>query len=445
MVRVPGIGRLRFPTLRQNWRARLRLQRAWWRRRLKLLAGGNEVLFPAVGGGVVAVETLRGPGGGGPRIVILHATAGSGHKSAALAIARAMGELAPEATVREVDTLIFASRFYRTTYSQGYTAIASRAPRLWGALYTLWAQQPVNRSAGPARLAFDRLSLLRLVRVVEREAPDAIVCTHFLPIEALAPRRGAGRLRAPLYCVITDFTAHPMWAYPHVDRYFVASDQVAEELHAHGVPRERIEVTGIPVDPRFAVIHGRDQARAHFGLDPRRPVVLVMGGGSGVGPMAELAQKLGALAIEPQVVVVCGTNARMLRDVRALESQTGGRVRALGFTHEVDLLLEAADVVVSKAGGLTCSEALIKRTPLVVFRPTPGQEVANANYLESGGAAVHATSVSDVASTVSGWLADPAKRELVRENAGRLAKPNAAADIARRVFAAIVQPVQRAG
>ena len=170
-----------------------------------------------------------------------------------------------------------------------------------------------------------------------------------------------------------------------------------------------------------------------------------MGGGSGVGPMAELAQKLGALAIEPQVVVVCGTNARMLRDVRALESQTGGRVRALGFTHEVDLLLEAADVVVSKAGGLTCSEALIKRTPLVVFRPTPGQEVANANYLESGGAAVHATSVSDVASTVSGWLADPAKRELVRENAGRLAKPNAAADIARRVFAAIVQPVQRAG
>lgn len=445
MVRVPGIGRLRFPTLRQNWRARLRLQRAWWRRRLKLLAGENEVLFPAAGGGVVAVETLAGPGGGGPRIAILHATAGSGHKSAALAIAHALGAQAPGATVREVDTLIFASRFYRTTYSQGYTAMASRAPRLWGALYQLWAQQPVNRSAGPARLAFDRLSLLRLVRVVEREAPDAIVCTHFLPIEALAPRRGAGRLRAPLYCVITDFTAHPLWAYPHVDRYFVASDQVAAELHGHGVPRERIEVTGIPVDPRFAQMHGQSEARAHFNLDPRKPVVLVMGGGSGVGPMAELAQKLGNLALQPQVVVICGTNARLLQQVRALEASTNGRVRAMGFTLEVDQLLEAADVVVSKAGGLTCSEALIKHTPLVVFRPTPGQEVANADYLEAGGAAVHAGSVDEVASTVSGWLADPAQREKVRECAGRLARPTAAADIARRVLEALVPSAQRAG
>jgi processive 1,2-diacylglycerol beta-glucosyltransferase len=116
----------------------------------------------------------------------------------------------------------------------------------------------------------------------------------------------------------------------------------------------------------------------------------------------------------------------------------------MGFTLEVDQLLEAADVVVSKAGGLTCSEALIKRVPLVVFRPTPGQEVANAEYLEAGGAAVHAGSVDEVASTVSGWLADPVRREKVRECAGRLARPNAAADIARRVLEALIPSAQRA-
>lgn len=446
MVRLPRIGRLNLPRLQDaRWRARLRAQRAWWRRRLRVLAGDHEVLFPVAGGGVVAVETLRGGASAGPRIAILHATAGSGHRSAALALASALGELSPDAVVREVDTLVFASRFYRSTYAQGYNAMAQRAPRLWGALYALWEQQPVNRSAGPARLALDRLSLRSLVRVVERESPDAVVCTHFLPVEALSPRRGQGRMRVPLYCVITDFTAHPLWAYPNVDRYFVASDGVAEELRGHGVPADRIEVAGIPVDPRFAVRLGRDAACARVGLDPHAPVVLVMGGGSGVGPMAELARRLAAIASKPQVVVVCGTNERLRRQVAALPEAREGRVRALGFTHDVDVLLEAADVAVSKAGGLTCSEALVKGTPLVIFRPTPGQEVRNAQYVESGGAAVNADTVETVATTVARWLADPAERRRVSENALRLARPQAAEAIARRVLESVSQAARRAG
>lgn len=444
MVKIPRIGRIRLPRLDGgNWRARLRAQRRWWRARLRLLAGDHEVLFPAEGGGVVAIETLTGESADGPRIAILHATAGSGHKSAALALASAIGSLAPGARVREVDTLVFASRFYRSTYSQGYNAMAQRAPQLWGALYHLWAQQRVHRAAGPTREAFDRLALRSLVRVVEREHPDAVVCTHFLPVEALSPRRGQGRLRVPLYVVITDYTAHPMWAYPHVDRYFVASDEVADELHGHGVPRERIEVTGIPVDPRFAKSIGREAARARLRLRADAPVVLLMGGGSGVGPMGEVTKRLAQLPTKPQLVVACGTNRRLFAEVEALGEQYPGRIRALGFSSEVDALLEAADVVVGKAGGLTCAEALIKRTPLVAFRPTPGQEVRNVQYLEGGGAAVHADSVENVAATVERWLADPAARELVRENAARLARPRAAETIAKRVLEAMPARVAR--
>ena len=435
MVKLPRFSRLRIPRLTPNWRVRLRAQRAWWRRRLRTLAGGNDVLFPAVGGGVVAVETLAA--GAGPRIAILHATAGSGHKSAALALASAMTVLDPTATVQEVDTLVFASLFYRRTYSQGYNALASRAPRLWGALYWIWGHGPVRRGAGPAREAIDRLSLRRLVRVVEREKPDAIVCTHFLPVEALWPSRGRGRLNVPLYVVITDFTAHPLWAYPHVDRYFVGSDEVAAELAGHGVPREKIEVTGIPVAPRFAITIGRDVARARLGLERDRPTVLVMGGGDGVGPIADLTRRLARLEIGPQVVVVCGTNERLRREIAAMPEAATGRVRAMGFTHDVDALLEAADVVVSKAGGLTCAEALVKHTPLVIFRPTPGQEVMNARFLEAGGAAVHADSLETVTANVGRWLGDAKARERVRENAARLARPDAAQTIAKRVLEAI--------
>ena len=439
MVRIPRIGRLRLPRrLNRRWRARLRAQRRWWRRRWRDSAAG-EVLFPADGAGMVAVGTLpRAPAAAatGLRLAILHATAGSGHKRAAQAIAAAIVQLDPGATVREVDTLVFASRLYRDTYAASYNAMAARAPRLWGALYHSSARTPVNRGTAPVRLALDRLNLRRLVRVCERESPDSIVCTHFLPVEALSHVRGRGRLSVPLYCVITDFTAHPFWAFPHVDRYFVASQRVASELGSHGVDGSRIEVTGIPVDPRFATPIGCGTARARFGLEPERPVVLVMGGGSGVGPLAEVAERLAVHPTLPRVIVVCGSNHRLREEVDQLPAAMTGQVRTFGFTHEVDALLEACDVVVSKAGGLTCSEALIKRAPLVIFRPTPGQEVRNSEYLESEGAAVHADSLDDVAGTVGRLLGDPGARERMRDAAALIATPRAAETIASRVLEA---------
>jgi processive 1,2-diacylglycerol beta-glucosyltransferase len=386
---------------------------------------------------MVAVDTLSPPvvsESATPRIAILHATAGSGHKRAAQAIAEAVSTLHPESVVREVDTLVFASRLYRDTYASSYNAMQARAPRLWGVLYRSWELVPVNRGTAPVRLAIDRLNLRRLVRVCEREQPDALVCTHFLPVEALSYVRGRGRLLVPLYCVITDFAAHPFWAFPNVDRYFVATDGVAAELTAHGVPRDRIQVSGIPVDPKFATTIGRDAARDRLRLHRERPAVLIMGGGSGVGPLAEVADRIAALPSAPSVVVVCGTNLRLRERVALGEGARTGRVRVFGFTNEVDVLLEACDVVVSKAGGLTCSEALVKRTPLVVFRPMPGQEVRNTEHLEREGAAIHADTIDDVASAVARLLVDHAAADRMRAAADRLAAPRAAETIARRVL-----------
>src|SRR5262249_13531379 len=154
--------------------------------------------------------------------------------------------------------------------------------------------------------------------------------------------------------------------------------------------------------------------------------VLVMGGGGGVGPMADLADRLAALPEAPQVMVLCGTNARLRRQIDTLAAIHGGRVHSMAFTPHVDLLLEACDMVVSKAGGLTCAEALVKHAPLVIFRPPPGQEVGNARWLEAGGAAVYADSIDTVAATVSRWISDAASLRRARENAAALARPYAA-------------------
>ncbi len=437
MVRVPSIGRLRLPRgLTRRWSARVRLQRLWWRRRWRAIAPG-EVLFPESAHGMVAVGTLAAGGTArGPRIAILHATAGSGHRRAAQAIAEAIQRLDPTASVREVDTLVFASGFYRTAYAQGYDLLAARAPQLWGLLYRSWESAPMRRVAPGARL-MDRLNLRRLARVVEREQPDAVVCTHFLPVEALGPMRARGALGVPLNCVITDFAAHPFWAIPNVDRWFVAGERAAEDLAGYGVPSARIDVTGIPVEPRFAQRIPRAQARERLGLDSDRALVLVMGGGSGVGPLAELAQRLAALPTRPQVVVVCGTNEALRVQIQALPAAAAGDIRALGFTHEVDVLLEACDVLVSKAGGLTCAEALVKGVPMVIFRPTPGQEVRNATVLEKAGAALHAPTVAAVEHEVGRLLVDDEERRRLHEGAVALARPDAATAIARAVLAEV--------
>ena len=141
--------------------------------------------------------------------------------------------------------------------------------------------------------------------------------------------------------------------------------------------------------------------------------------------------------------MACGTNLRLLARIEALAAARRGDVRGLGFTGEVHLLLEACDLLVGKAGGLTCSEALVKGVPIVIFKPTPGQEVRNAEFLERHGVAVHADSVSGVESTVSHWLADPAELERRRQAARALGRPAAAETIARRVLETVPETARR--
>jgi len=195
-------------------------------------------------------------------------------------------------------------------------------------------------------------------------------------------------------------------------------------------------VTGIPVDARFATHIGRDAARARLGVDAKRPLVLVMGGGSGVGPLATLSERVAALPSKPLVVTVCGSNERLREQVAELAAAQTGDIRALGFTREVDVWMEAADVLVGKAGGLTCSEAMARNLPMVVYRPTPGQEVRNADLLQAHGAAVHADTLEEVEAAVQRWLSDRIALESARVGAAKLARPHAADTIAEFVLEA---------
>jgi len=368
------------------------------------------------------------------RILILHAKAGAGHKRAAEALEHAFRAVGPSNRVHALDTLAFASQLYQRTYAQTYDAMVKRAPPLWRLLYWGLERPRVHRGTSRVRVSIDRLHLRRLVHAIRRFQPAAVVCTHFLPLEGLAPLAARGRLGIPLYCVITDFGAHPVWVHDGITGYFVATEGVREELVEWGVAWERVHVTGIPIDLKFGQRMPREEAKIALGLDPRSPVVLVMGGGNGVGPLHALAERLVGLPSRPQVVVIAGRNEALRRRLGDLERTAPGRIRALGFTNEVDRWLDAADLNVTKAGGLTCSESLAKQVPLVIFRPTPGQEERNSAALTSAGAALRARTLEQVTESVERILSHPALARSMRRACEALGRPEAATMIATHVL-----------
>jgi len=374
-----------------------------------------------------------------PRILVLHASAGAGHTQAAFALADAFRALEGGLDVRVADALQFSTTVFRRAYQSSYNNIVRRAPGIWGYLYARTNNPRFDRITAPPRLAFDKLSVRRMREYLRRERPDAVVSTHFLPLALLSDLRldHPESHPWPLYCVITDFTAHPFWVHDGVTRYCVGADVVVDELVEQGVPREKVRVTGIPIHPRFAQRGDLATARGRLGLGTDRATVLIMGGGVGMGRLGDVVEQVLGSGPEYQCIAVCGRNARLRRLLQKRYEETEerhGRIAIRGFVKDVDRLMDAASLVVSKAGGLTSSESLAKGLPMLILDPIPGQEERNCNFLVQAGAAVRLGSVREVQQRVLEVLKPGGKREAMAAAAARAGRPRAAAEVVEMVL-----------
>jgi processive 1,2-diacylglycerol beta-glucosyltransferase len=364
------------------------------------------------------------------RVLILSASAGAGHLRAAEAVERAIALEDPSARVRNLDVLGFASRAFRAAYSKWYLTLVDRAPALWGYLYDK-LDRPARHPLG-LRRALDHWNTRGLREEVTALDPDAIVCTHFLPGDVLAAQKRKGRLRARLGVVVTDADVHRLWIHRGVTRYFVARDDAAALLAAAGFGPGEVEVSGIPIDPRFAAEADRPALRLKHGLPESGPVILLLGGGFGVGPVQEMAARLEEAQRPACIVVVAGRNESLRK---SLERAAGKRTRVLGFTTEIHEWMAAADLLVTKPGGLTTSEALARGLPMVLVNPIPGQEQHNADALLESGAAVRAHALAVLGFKVDTLLGDAPRLAAMRAAARRAARPQAAQRIAQWALA----------
>ena len=365
------------------------------------------------------------------KILILHASAGAGHKRAAEALAAACVTEGLDPIVHDI--LEFTPPLFRTTYAAGYLNMVRSAPELWGYLYALTdrrSQKPWHRRI---RATFNKLNTHAFERFRRDIQASAVICTHFLPLEILGRRHMANEPRLPLFGVVTDFAAHSLWSCPNVDGYFTGSEEARRQLIRLGQSAGRTWVTGIPVSPEFVPPADVMGLRIRLGLAPDLPVILVLCGGFGVGSILDV---LGAFAREPlraQLVVVTGNNAVLRQQAARSARELTMPVMLHGFASNIHELIGVADVVISKPGGLTSAEALVMGCPLVIMDPIPGQEQRNGEFLLEHGAAVRLVDPFDAPFKVWPILENPERRRALSEAALRLARPQAARHIVRQV------------
>jgi processive 1,2-diacylglycerol beta-glucosyltransferase len=282
------------------------------------------------------------------------------------------------------------------------------------------------------RVFLEKCNLRKFTRLLVDSPWDLIINTHFLSAEIVASLRRGGKIRTPQVNAITDFEPHRMWVTQPCDRYFTATREAHLYLQYRGVAAGDIFITGIPIHPNFAASKDREECLRKHGIRDDRPIILQLSGGFGVGPVEKIAQALLSMPTPIQLVVVAGKNEPLRQRLEKMPVPEHQRVKVYGFTQEIDELMHLADLVVSKPGGLTTSEALASGAVMVILDPTPGQETHNCDYLLENGAAIRVSHESMLADKVNVLLLDRPRLETLRANVRRIGKPRAAFDVVKR-------------
>ncbi len=369
--------------------------------------------------------------------LILSATGGAGHTRAAHALEQTASLLEHPVRVKHYDCLDLTSKAFKKLYADSYLAIVNKAPELWGYFYSKAESKPFEKK-GLLRL-FDELNYRNYLRVLKEEQPDVILCTHFLPYLSVSTSLRKAGVHAPVIAVTTDFDVHQYWVDPIVHRYYVHTAESAWQLRAKGVPAGKIDVKGIPILPQFSQPREKKEIRRKLKIDEERITLLMVWGGFGVGKAQEMVTEVAAMLQIFQehrftLLLVCGKNDKLLNRVSAVSYPENVDVRTFGFVENIHELMNASDLLVSKAGGLTCAEAMAMSLPMVIVDPIPGQESRNADIIVEERAGWKALDITNLGYKIKRVIEQPQLLAEARTATAALSHPHAAKEILTDVW-----------
>jgi len=368
-------------------------------------------------------------------ILIVYATAGIGHKKAAIAVKKAYDEMKlPDTEVTLIDALDYTNNFFKWAYLQAYLLMVNKLPTFWGLSYYLTDMPFVDLFVSYIRRLNNWINSKKLVNYILDTKPDVIISTHFFGSEVIADLKQKSLVLSKLVTVITDYRPHAWWLAEGTDAYIVASEDTRRDLEKRKIDPAKIEVMGIPIEPIFSKSLDRPKIFKETALRDDLFTILVIGGGFGVGPIEGIVKVIAEIDKNLQTVVVCGHNEELVRKIQSLKDERNLNMKVLGFIDNVYEYMDISDILISKSGGITVSESLAKEIPLVVISPILGQETGNCAFLVRNNAAVKVKRLEDLKAALEGLMADPVKLDRMKDSIKLIRKPYAARDAAKFAY-----------
>lgn len=360
-------------------------------------------------------------------LLVFSVPVGAGHRMVAEALCQVAGD---EFGMRanHVNILEYFSPTISRCVQKGWYLMVKYLPKIYKYIY--YTTDKPNGYVKRRGKSF-RINQKMYQRLMDEYHPDFIISTHFFPAALVSGM--FDRFPVPNGVIITDYIAHSMWAYPNNNRIFVSDDSMVHELEEAGVDGNKIRISGIPVRMNFLKPFDCEQSKAALGLDADKPMLLIMGGGDSVGPYITILNSLANVQEDFQTIVIAGSNEKLRQTLEQMFIKLGLHGSVLGFTKNIDDYMRSADLLISKAGGSTVTEALTIGLPMLIVRPTPGQEDGNTDFLTREHAAIHINTVKNIGETVSYLLQNPQHIHHMREQAKKLSRPTASATILKEM------------
>lgn len=366
------------------------------------------------------------------KVLILTITAGQGHHSAAKSVSDALIEQGAE--TKTVDVYKQIDKNLCDAVNKGYLLSTKYTPKAYRTIYELIDSKESPATKYSLQSVMSILLGIRFEKFIEDYNPDAIVCTHIFAAQIINELKRRDKLSdIPTLGIVTDYTIHPFWEdVTYIEYIEIASELLTQRAIIKGIDTKRLCPLGIPVRKKFSEKIPRSEACEKLGISADKHTVLVMAGSMGYGNMPSVISSIHNFDKTCQILAVCGNNKKMLNKLR--EKDYGENVRIYGFTDEVDILMDASDCIVTKPGGLTTSEAMAKRLPMILVNPIPGQEERNLEFFINNGVALSVTKTFTMDEALYFLFGNKSRIESIQKQLDVIAKPHASENLAKFII-----------
>ncbi|MFH1504086.1 MAG: glycosyltransferase [Candidatus Omnitrophota bacterium] len=346
------------------------------------------------------------------KVYILHISKFGGHSKAAHNLKEAFLNRNSQAKVSSLNILGYFYPRSEKVIDFIYMLTIKYWPSLWGRAYD---RKKVVKAISPYLKFINRITFRRLSGFVKKYKPDCFVATQAFPCRLIADFKERFGLIIPLVAIVTDYHPHRFWIHPFVDKYVVACQEAKEALIHEGVEEEKIKILGIPISVNFLTAYSKEQVSKELSFSKDLDSVLIMGGGLGIGPIKAVAKALDVLNDNFQIIVVCGANKNLYDWFIRNKIKFRKPIFVFSYTSSIHKIMDFSDIIITKGGGITVSEALAKNLSIIVVNPIPGQEERNVSYLLKKQAVIKAEEVNEVGWIISNLLKDKEKMFFLKE------------------------------